>query len=129
MVKIGRPTDYSPDLIRRVGEYLDNLRNPERFKKHLPTKYGFAQYIGVNEDTLNEWTKKYPDFSAAIKEIEKTQQVQLMNDGLYNKDANATMAIFLLKANHGMIETERRLTDITSGGKPIPILGGVTTTE
>ena len=36
---------------------------------------------------------------------------------------NAAGGIFLLKNNHGF--KDRSETDVTSGGQPIPILGGV----
>ena len=62
--------------------------------------------LGVNDDTLNEWCKAREDFSATIKGIKDYQKMRLMGDGLLGK-VNSTMAIFLLKANHNMIETQR----------------------
>lgn len=62
--------------------------------------------LGINDDTLNEWCKVREDFSATIKGIKDYQKMRLMNDGLLGK-VNSTMAIFLLKANHNMIETDR----------------------
>ena len=70
---------------------------------------GYARYVNINTDTIWEWMKKYPDFSDAIKrKITDWQKECLIENGLYDKDTNSTMAIFLLKTNHGMIETERR---------------------
>jgi len=41
-----------------------------------------------------------------------------MNDGLYGgKEVNSTMAIFLLKANHGLIE--KSALDLTTDGEKL----------
>lgn len=99
----GQPTKYKPEYIEAIGEYLLTVG---RENMELPTREGFAHRIGVNGDTLVEWEKHWPDFSAAIKAgIDENQKKQLMNDGLYGgKEVNSTMAIFLLKVNHDMIE-------------------------
>lgn len=103
----GRPTDYNQTLVEEVKKYL---KSTGRQQTELPTMEGLAGYFEVNTDTLVEWAKLYPAFSAAIKELKEKQKEQLMNDGLYGgKEVNSTMAIFLLKVNHGMIETEKKM--------------------
>lgn len=104
--KNGRPTKYKEEFCQRVDEYLA-LCGRENTK--LPKRSEFARYIGVDDTTLDEWEKRYPIFSLSIKKIMELQKEQLMDDGLYGgKEVNSIMAIFLLKCNHGMIETERR---------------------
>ena len=67
---------------------------------------------GFSDEDIAEWAHKYPEFSRAIKKIEDAQENQLIDDGMYGgKEVNAAMAIFLLKANHGKIETSR--TELT----------------
>jgi len=121
--KRGHPTDYEPDYCNRVDEYLQSCGKEQTT---LPTKEGFAVYLGHDTDSLVEWVKKYPDFSVAIKRIEAAQKIQLMSDGMYGgKEVNSTMAIFLLKVNHNMIETEKR---ILAGDENNPIkidVGGI----
>lgn len=112
----GRPTIYSDKLISEISTYLSTVG---REQTTLPTRYGFARKINVNDETLIEWEKRYPQFSAAIKKIDIAQKEQLMNDGMYGgKEVNSAMAIFLLKANHGLIETQR--TELT-GANGVPI--------
>lgn len=124
---IGRPTKYTEDMPDRLQDYLVTTG---RNQTTLPTVEGFAKFLGVNDDTVNVWASEivdddkgfpkylYPRFSAAIKELKAIQREQLMNDGLYGgKEVNSTMAIFLLKANHNMVETTH--TDITSAGKAL----------
>lgn len=132
----GRPTKYDPKFVEEVNNYLDSIKNNH---KSLPTIEGFAEYIGVDHDTVNLWARKKlkdeqgnitkklarPEFYGAIKRIKNLQKQKLIDDGLYGgKDVNSIMAIFLLKVNHGMIETNH--TDVTTKNKPISLLGGVT---
>lgn len=72
------------------------------------------------KDEQGNKTKKrlHPEFSYAIKKLKTYQRERLINDGLYGgKKVNAAMAIFLLKANHGMVE--RTKTDVTTKGQLI----------
>ena len=104
---MGRPSKYDPKFIDEIDNYLQTCG---REQTKLPTKEEFAQTIGVDDETLDNWSKVHSEFLGAIKKITRAQKVQLINDGIYGgKEVNATMCIFLLKANHGMIETERHL--------------------
>ncbi len=102
--KIGRPTKYIPETIHpKIEEYITSCG---REATELPTVEGLAIHLQVNPDTLFTWAKDYPAFSESIKRILALQKKQLMNDGMYGgKEVNSTMAIFLLKVNHGMVET------------------------
>lgn len=97
---IGRPTKYNPQIIYpKVKKYISSCSNQIG---ELPSVEGLALALDVHVDTLYEWSTKYPPFSEAIKKILTKQKKKLMDDGLYKKGANAIMAIFLLKVNHGM---------------------------
>ena len=98
---IGRPTKYIPEVIYPIIEsYLESCSKEQT---ELPTTEGLAQKLGVNTDTLFEWNKKHPEFSEYLKRLADKQRNQLMNDGMYGgKEVNASMAIFLLKAIHGL---------------------------
>lgn len=103
---MGRPTDYLESFCDEVAIYLESTG---REQTTLPSLEGFAKHIDVSVDTITDWQVKYPDFLRAIKQIKERQKQQLMDDGLYGgKEVNSSMAIFLLKANHDMIETERK---------------------
>ena len=117
---MGRPTDYDPqfDYISAANEYLSTCG---REQTKLPKIEEFCDQIGIDDDTAVEWQKKYPasNFSAAIKRIRQLQKNELIDDGLFGgKEVNPGMAIFLLKANHGMIETEKRIL-AGDGEKPV----------
>ena len=107
MTNSGRPTKYKPEYIDEVYKYI---KTTGRLQTELPTVEGFADYIGVHRDSIYEWKKKHPLFSDTIKVILDKQKIQLMNDGLYGgREVNSSMAIFLLKVNHGMVETEKKI--------------------
>lgn len=102
----GRPTSYSPSFVAVIEEYLQTVG---REQTKLPKRVDIARLLGVHRETLNEWEKEHKEFSDAIKKIDEAQEGQLMDDGMYGgKEVNSAMAIFLLKANHGMIETNRQ---------------------
>lgn len=112
----GRPTKYTSDILLQVGEYLATCG---RENTELPTIEGLCIFLDIDDDTCVEWSKKYKEFSASVKDIMRRQKNQLINDGMYGgKEINSGMAIFLLKANHGMIETEKK---ILSGDSNSPL--------
>jgi hypothetical protein len=103
----GAPSKYDPKFNYEVYKYLATTG---REQTKLPTIEGFAIHIGVNPDTIFEWKKKYPKFSESIKAILARQKEQLINDGAYGgREVNVSMMIFLLKSNHNMIETEKKI--------------------
>lgn len=135
-LKIGRPTKYNPVFIRKVDEYIATTGKKQT---SLPTKEGFALFIGVDDDTLDNWANAKvknsdgndtgeflnPGFFGALRRLMLCQKVQLVNDGIYGgKEVNATIVKLLLQNNHGMKER----TDTTTNDKdlPTPILGGIT---
>jgi len=119
----GRPTKYDPSMIDTIDDYLKGAI-PENMK--IPTIEGIAIRLGICRDTLYQWAKEYPEFSDTIEKTKTLQKEYLQEIGIFGgKEINATIVALLLKVNHDMIETTK--TDITSGGKPIPILGNVCT--
>lgn len=116
---VGRPTDYHPSVINRANEYL---RECGREQTKLPKLTEYYRLIDISAQCADEWKDKYPEFGEACKKIEQKQQEQLMDDGMYGgKEVNPGMAIFLLKVNHHMIETERR-EHTGKDGAPLTIL-------
>jgi len=110
----GRPTKYIPDTIfPLIEEYVSGCGKEQM---ELPTVEGLALKLGVDNDTVVEWGKKYPEFSVTIKNILMKQKLQLMNDGMYGgKEVNQAMAIFLLKVNHGMKDVPQVLQQFNVG--------------
>jgi transposase len=86
----GRPTLYKP-------EYCDQVI--EMFKKGM-SKFAIALKLDVNVDTLAEWQKVHPEFSAAVKKGLDFSQGNWEERGrlnLKNKDFNSTLWIMNMK--------------------------------
>lgn len=80
--------------------------------------------LGQYEDLVGYLCNKFKekDFRP-IKKAKDIVKTRLVNQGL-DGEANPTMAIFILKNNHGM--SDRQQTDITTNGKELntaPIIG------
>lgn len=125
----GRPTKYKPEYCAQADEYIKHCQDKERKGKkllvNLPMIEEFALELDVNESTMYEWAKKYPEFSKALKKIKQAQQKRLVSKGL-SGEYNPLIAKLVLSANHGM--TER--SDHTSKGEKIeqvPIYGSKST--
>jgi hypothetical protein len=122
MKKVGRPLKYPNEdiLVKKTEEYLASCGKEQT---SLPTIEGLALFLDLDTDQIVEYDKRYPNkFHATYKRIFMAQKQQLIDDGMYGgKEVNATMAIFLLKVNHGMIETERKLL-AGPNGEPLDLL-------
>ena len=115
---MGRPTDYSEDILTKAREYLSARRDEvEEYHKtrgeksdtydrlvrvKLPTIEGLAVYLQVHRDTLYEWEKQHPAFSDILAELRSEQADRLINSGL-SGDYNPTIAKVLL-TKHGYRE-------------------------
>jgi hypothetical protein len=115
---MARPSTYDPnkEYLKLAEEYLNTCG---RDQTKLPKVSEFCrEYIHANEETVNRWLdgEQIPEGSEieelrdSIKKVTEAQKEQLMDDGLYGgKEVNNAMAIFLLKANHGMMESDRHV--------------------
>lgn len=117
--KGGRPSKFTPAVYNQIEEYLTTCG---RKNTSLPTLEGLAGHIGVTTETIRVWGKTNKEFSATLKKLTDKQKQQLIDDGMYGgREVNAAMAIFLLKANHGMKDIQNQ-TNIQVNVNPI--LGG-----
>ena len=101
----GRPPKYNKEYCKSIIEYFKKApytveykeeyfadkslksRTPILTATEFPTFQGYADQIGVHIDTLNEWTKKYSEFSEAYKRAKQLQEkIWLVNSmqNLYN---------------------------------------------
>lgn len=100
----GAPTKYNDSKLKAAEQYyIDSLNIPNL----MPTVEELSIKLGITDETLNEWCKIHPELSAARKKIKDLQKHKLQTMGLFSK-VNPTMAIFLLKANHGFIDVVRQ---------------------
>ena len=71
----GRPTKYDPKYCDEIIRFFDvqpyQIIDGKRVANDLPFLIDFAMKIGVCDDTIVEWAKVHPEFSAAYKKAKK----------------------------------------------------------
>jgi hypothetical protein len=133
----GRPIEYSETILEQAQEYLDSCEDEEydwtktsgdkstsyehRITVKLPSIEGLARHLKVARSTIYEWESKYPEFSDILEDIRAEQAQRLIEKGL-SGDYNSTISKLIL-TKHGY--SDKSETDVTSGGKPIPILASM----
>lgn len=114
--QLGRPSKFNEGMIQKAKDYLAecmigteivNKKGEKVRTKKLPLIEELARLCGVDGDTIVEWCSKNEDFSAAIKAIKNLQKERIILKGF--SASNPTFSIFMLKANHGMMETEKQV--------------------
>lgn len=108
LTKRGRPSLYDPefcDLVLDLGA-------------EGKSKAQIAARLGINRDTLNEWTKKHPEFSVAVKNAQELALAWWEDAGQVNmarQGFNATAYIFQMK--NRFREDYRDVTNLEHTGK------------
>lgn len=137
----GRPTKYRKKFAKDIINYFnvkftrtvkevfyykngDTKEKEVEVANELPLFSGFANFIGVNKDTIVEWSEaktksgklKYPEFSVAYKKAKEMQERMWTNNslrGLYNP----AFTIFMGKNVFGWHDKQE--VDHTSKGEKI----------
>jgi len=96
MGKRGRKSEY--DIWIEDGVLEDKLILVEGWKRDGLSDEQIAHNLGINPDTVNEYKKKYPKFSEAIKKGKEVADFEVEN-ALYKTamEGNVTAQIFWLK--------------------------------
>lgn len=118
--QVGRPTKYSPDLIKEVEDYITSCKDTteqvvtgesDKFTSYkekvivkLPSIEGLAAFLKISKDTIYQWEKEYPEFSYVINALRAEQADRLINSGL-SGTYNAYIAKALL-AKHGYYDRQ-----------------------
>jgi len=108
--KSGRPSDYRPELIDKVYEYVEQAKKG----KQLPKRCGLRIYLGYCKNTVLKWERRHKDFALALEYLDDVQEGMLVDGGL-NKSLSAPITQLIL-FNHGY----KIRKDETSDDKPLP---------
>jgi hypothetical protein len=107
----GRPTDYTPKLLKAAWDYVENHEDDL-----VPSVAGLCDRININRSTAYEWAKdKDKEFSNILEAVSRKQEQKLLKNGL-DGTFNPTITKLML-TKHGY--SDKQETDLTSGGKPI----------
>lgn len=107
--KVGRPSKYTPELLEKAREYIQNHTN---YGDVVPSHAGLATEIGITRGTLYDWSNdpNKREFSDILDECNRKQERMLLSGALTN-DLNANIAKLML-GKHGY--SEKQQTDHTS---------------
>lgn len=124
--------ETSEEYFKGDGDIIGTLKKKsEKYRlipNKLPTLFGFARLIGVSYKTVWSWAFEKEEekldedlkaFRNAYNEAKELQKEFIISLGLSGA-ANAPFAIFTAKNITDM--RDKNETDITSGGKPLPII-------
>lgn len=109
---MARPTDYTPEILEKAREYLDNL--PEDEAVH--SIEGLADYIDMHRSTMYAWETEEgkEEFSDILEQVRRKQAKALVTGGL-NQTFQPTITKVML-TKHGY----REGIDQTTNDKDIP---------
>ena len=94
----GRPTKYTPELIRKAEDYLENYEN---YGDAIPSLVGMAKVLDTVRERLHVWgnDKNKAEFRNILKRLKGLQEHALLNGGL-KSTMNTTIAKLVL-SKHG----------------------------
>lgn len=124
----GRPSSYSDEKLQIAeryymtclrGEVVKDKNGEEKRIQKLPLMEELARLCGVHGETLTNWCDQNEEFFETVKKIKELQKEKIIMKGFSAK--NPAFSIFMLKANHGMIETEKRVLTGEKQSDPIQL--------
>lgn len=75
------------ETIKKIKAYVETCVDDKpavgnKFNANIPTVDGLAICLGVHRDTINEWSRKHPEFRDALDAMQAEQANRLINRGL-----------------------------------------------
>lgn len=106
----GRPTLYTPELLKKAREYLKVW--PELEYHVMPNVAGLAIFLKISRETIYAWVKEEDkeEFSDIYKELMAKQELILASKGLSNEFSGMITKLMLTK--HGLSDKSEVKADI-----------------
>jgi hypothetical protein len=124
--KGGRPSSYRQEFARQELFYyikaceahtieVINKKGAvvKKAAPYLPTLIGYACFLAhkfniyIHANTLRNWARFHREFADCLNFLKSIQHHYLLNFGL-SRVYNSSMAVFLLKSNHGYLTQKKR---------------------
>lgn len=98
MAKVGRPTKYNDNILKKTKEYI---KNHAKYGDVVPNVAGLCCELGINKVTVYDWAKQEDkkEFSNTLDELQQKQERLLLSGGLSGEN-NAAITKLML-CNHG----------------------------
>lgn len=108
---MSRPTKYTPELLAKAQDYLDNKSNS------FPSHIGLAFELGISNSTLYEWigNEDKHEFSDIAERVMQRQYISLTTNGLDGTFNGGITKLMLTK--HGMSD---KVDQTSSDGSMTP---------
>lgn len=128
MASVGRPLKFKnkEELENAIEQYFLSCEDPEKpgFYSRPLTITSLAVYLDTSRETLLDYQEK-DEFSDTIKKAK--QRIHAWTEEQLYRNTQVTGVIFNLKNNYGWKDKTEQ--DITSAGKPIPLMNNVFTND
>jgi len=94
----GRPTKYTPELLKKAHEYVNNW---EISGRKIPSIVSLALHCGIAKSMVYEWIKDddKQEFSDIVARVEAKQEEILIDNGL-DRTFDASLSKMML-SKHG----------------------------
>lgn len=94
----GRPTKYTPELLEKCRQYIEQW---EETGDMIPSNEGLQLFVGISSACLYDWANQEDkkEFSEILEEIQLRQRRRLINGGL-SGDLNSNITKLVL-GKHG----------------------------
>lgn len=111
---VGRPTDYSKEILDKSNYYISNYRDNGDV---MPSVAGLSTYLKIARSTIYDWASQEDkkEFSDILQNLLSEQERTLLNQGL-NGQFNPSITKLAL-GKHGYTDK----ADVTSDGKAISL--------
>ena len=130
--KVGRPSKYTPEVIRKAEEYLTTWQD---YGHKIPSVAGLSQLIDVSRERIAIWgqDKNKTEFSRILKKLQAIQESKLLDNGLDGTFNSAITKLCLSKhgyhdnpqANQGnsgiTVQVNRGGVVLKSGGQTLEV--------
>lgn len=79
--KIGRPSKYTPELLRKAKDYLENW---QEYDHKIPSIAGMAKVLDTTRERLHLWRadKNKSEFRNIMQQLMAIQEASLLDNGL-----------------------------------------------
>ena len=129
MATVGRKTDMTPELIKEIKQSIlagNDLKTTAKICEIDQQKiynWHYDNYLNIR-DKIEGWKRDYK-LSLADKNIDNILKIGAIPNKVTLKVV-ADMSKFVKETLEKKYYSKQINTDITTGGKPLPILGGIT---
>jgi len=98
-MSVGRPTEFTPEVLEIANSYLDNFRMEHGHS--IPSVVGLAKVLKKSRECLYNWARDEDkkEFSDILEQINTDQEFELVNGGL-NGSLNSNITKLVL-GKHG----------------------------